>query len=85
MPVYNFKCSDCQEEFEVTCRMNERTQQHCPACNSSNYEHHFTTPPPLGDPVRLGVRTIDGGFREVLSRIGSANYKSDLSAKLSRK
>lgn len=39
----------------------------------------------MGDPVRLGVRRNDDGFREVLSKIGAANYKSNLSNKLSRK
>lgn len=40
--------------------------------------------PSMGDPVRLGVRKHDDGFREVLSKIGSANYKSNLRDKLSR-
>ena len=36
--------------------------------------------------IRLGVRTIDDGFREVLSRVGSANGRqADLSDKLSRR
>jgi hypothetical protein len=39
----------------------------------------------LGDPVRLGIRKIDGGFREVLHKIGSNNgVKSNLKDKLSR-
>ena len=40
---------------------------------------------PMGDPVRLGIRTVDNGFREVLSKIHSNNYKSNLANKLSRK
>jgi hypothetical protein len=39
----------------------------------------------MGDSVRLGVRRVDDGFREVLSKIGAANYKSNLTDKLSRK
>ena len=39
----------------------------------------------LGDPVRLGIRRNDDGFREVLSKIGAANYRSNLGNKLSRK
>lgn len=85
MPTYNFKCNNCETEFEVFCKMNERESQICPNCGSLNYQSHFSTPLAIGDPVRLGVRTVDGGFREVLSRIGSANYKSDLGSKLSRK
>lgn len=40
--------------------------------------------PAMGDSVRLGVRKNDDGFREVLSKIGAANYKSNLRDKLSR-
>lgn len=39
----------------------------------------------IGDPVRLGLRRTDDGFREVLSKISSSNYKSNLSNKLSRR
>lgn len=38
----------------------------------------------IGDPVRLGVRTIDNGFREVLSKIKEKNWRSNLGNKLSR-
>ena len=85
MPTYSFKCDTCEHEFEVICRMSERESQTCPACGSANYHSHFTSPMSLGDPVRLGVRTMDGGFREELSRIGQANPRSDLGSKLSRK
>jgi len=38
-----------------------------------------------GDSVRLGIRKPDDGFREVLSKIHSANYRSNLANNLSRK
>jgi putative FmdB family regulatory protein len=85
MPTYNFKCNECEQEFEVLCRISERNNQSCPGCQAQNYQPHFTTPVAMGDPVRLGVRTTDNGFKEVLSRIGKANPRSDLGAKLSRK
>ena len=86
MPFYDFKCSECSNIFEVMCRIAERENQHCSICNSSKYESHHTTPIPLGDPVRLGVRTIDNGFREVLSKINSTNGRqANLSDKLSRR
>ena len=86
MPFYDFKCSECSNIFEVMCRIAERENQHCPTCNSTKYESHHTTPIPFGDPVRLGVRTIDNGFREVLSKINSTNGRqANLSDKLSRR
>lgn len=39
----------------------------------------------MGDSVRLGIRKPDSGFQEVLSKISAANYKSNLSDKLSRR
>jgi hypothetical protein len=40
--------------------------------------------PAMGDSVRLGIRKPDQGFNEVLSKIHAANYRSNLSDKLSR-
>jgi putative FmdB family regulatory protein len=86
MPFYDFKCSECSNIFEVMCRIAEMENQHCPTCNSTKYETHLTTPIPFGDPVRLGVRTVDNGFREVLSKINSTNGRqANLSDKLSRR
>jgi putative FmdB family regulatory protein len=86
MPFYDFKCSECDEIFSVMCRISDRESQACPSCNSIKYESHHTSMPAFGDPIRLGVRTIDDGFREVLSRVGSANGRqADLSDKLSRR
>ncbi|NBO99948.1 MAG: zinc ribbon domain-containing protein [Proteobacteria bacterium] len=85
MPSYSFKCSDCETIFDVQCKMSERTEQHCPSCSSKNYETHHTGGNALIDPVRLGVTKMDGGFREVLSKIANNNYKSNLADKLSRR
>lgn len=85
MPSYSFKCSDCEEIFDVHCKLSERLEQECPKCKSKKYETHHTGRHSLIDPVRLGVRKADGGFNEVLSKIASANYKSNLTDKLSRR
>ena len=85
MPLYDLKCSDCENVFTVLCKYSDKSAQKCPSCDSTNYEAHHTVPPPIGDPVRLGFRTIDDGFREVLSRVGSSNgRKANLKDKLSR-
>ena len=85
MPLYDFKCDDCSEVFTVMCKIADRDQQSCPKCGSGKYQPHHSQPLDIGDPVRLGVRTTDGGFKEVLSKIHNANYKSNLADKLSRK
>jgi len=85
MPSYTFKCSECEEIFDIVSSIGERLNQECPKCHSKNYETHHTGGQALIDPVRLGVRKADGGFKEVLSKIASANYKSNLTDKLSRR
>lgn len=85
MPLYDFKCSDCSTVFDVMCKISERESQTCPKCGSKNYQAHHLGMAALGDPVRLGIRTVDNGFREVLHKIGSNNgRKSNLKDKLSR-
>ena len=85
MPMYDLKCSQCSHIFEVFCKYTDKDQQECPSCKSTNHESHHSTMQ-IGDPVRLGLRTIDNGFREVLSRIGAANGRqANLTDKLSRR
>jgi len=85
MPLYDFRCSDCSTVFDVMCKISERESQACPSCDSKNYKAHHIGMAPLGDAVRLGVRRIDDGFREVLHKINSANgRKANLKDKLSR-
>jgi putative FmdB family regulatory protein len=85
MPFYDFKCNECSEIFSISCRIAEKDNQQCPSCKSTKYESHHTAMPAFGDPVRLGVRKIDDGFREVLSRVGSTNGReANLKDKLSR-
>lgn len=66
------------------CSISKMKEQKCPHCESTDYQVHHTGTPAFGDPVRLGVRTIDNGFREVLSKINSKAPKSNLGNKLSR-
>jgi putative FmdB family regulatory protein len=51
MPVYEFKCTDCGEDFEVDCHMDEREQKAvCPKCGGRNVESvlsgSFSSPRP---------------------------------------
>lgn len=50
MPVYQYKCTDCGEVFEVTCHLSERDEfAVCPKCGGRNVEpvfSSFTCAPP---------------------------------------
>jgi hypothetical protein len=46
--------------------------------NNPNYESILLGAPSLGDPVRLGIRKPDQGFREVLQKAKAAHPRGDI-------
>lgn len=43
MPVYEFRCKECDERFEITCHMAEREEKAvCPACGGRDLESVLT-------------------------------------------
>jgi hypothetical protein len=81
MPTYTFLNKETGEVFDKLMSYSSRQEY---LEQNPNLEIVMGAPA-MGDSVRLGIRRTDDGFREVLSRIGAANYKSNLSDKLSRK
>ena len=45
MPVYEFRCSDCDETFTVplTLKDFESKNYRCPSCEGKNLEEEFTS------------------------------------------
>lgn len=83
--LYDFRCKECDDVFTVSCHMDERNEpRKCNVCSSMNTERFIGQAPALGDAVRLGITTVDNGFREVLSKVHEKTYKSNLGDKLSR-
>jgi hypothetical protein len=80
MPTYTFKNNVTGEITDVLMSWKDREQY----IRDNPHMEPVIQAPALGDSVRLGVRSVDDGFREVLSKISSANYKSNLKDKLSR-
>lgn len=81
MPTYQFRNKDTGEVFDKLMTWNDRQVY----LEQNPTLEVVMGSPAMGDSVRLGIRKNDDGFREVLSKIGAANYKSNLSNKLSRK
>lgn len=81
MPIYTFRNKKTDEVFDKMMSYSSKVEylEQNPDIES------LIGAPSVGDPVRLGVRRTDDGFREVLAKIGAANYRSNLSDKLSRK
>lgn len=80
MPTYRFRDKDTGQEFDQFMSISAKEDF---LKSNVNYEQVIQGAM-LGDSVRLGVRTNDNGFKEVLSRINSANPRSNLKDKLSR-
>ena len=80
MPTYTFRNKDTEEIFDKIMSWDSRQKF---IEENPNLEVLMGAPA-MGDSVRLGVRKNDDGFREVLSKISKANYKSNLKDKLSR-
>ncbi len=44
MPIYEFKCSKCEEFFELLVMKNEdQVEMKCPKCESENFERILST------------------------------------------
>lgn len=75
MPNYSVRDIQTLEEFEITMKYSELEQYFI---DNPNLQQIFTKFPGTIDPVVAGVRTIDNGFREVLSKASTSHYKSDV-------
>lgn len=75
MPTYDFKNKDTGEVFEKIMKIAEKAQY---LQDNPHIEAYIGTAPTIGDPVRLGIRTAGGGFKEVLQKIHSRAPGSNL-------
>lgn len=73
MPIYSVMNKDTEEVFEVNMKFAEFEQY---LKDNTNLTQVFTKFPALGDPVRLGKRKPDDGFRDVLKTVSSHHKKN---------
>lgn len=66
MPTYDFRDKTTGEVFSKIMKIAEKEQY---LIDNPHIEQTHTVAPSMGDPVRLGVRKVDGGFKEVLQKI----------------
>jgi hypothetical protein len=74
MPIYDFRNKNTDEIVTKSMRISEMEQW---LKDNPEYEHFFSNLT-LGDPVRLGIRKIDAGFKEVLQKVHSKTPGSEL-------
>jgi len=75
MPTYNFKHKETDEIIEKVMKISERDQW---LTNNPEYESILLGAPLLGDPIRLGLKKPDQGFREVLAKAKEAHPRGNI-------
>ena len=75
MPTYNFRNKETGEEFEKFMGISAREVY---LQENPNIETMISGAPMICDPVRVGVRKKDAGFKEVLQKIHSRSPASQL-------
>jgi len=81
MPLYTYKCKECDHAFEKSSKIDDRKtpeQQPCPECGAEQSVVQQVTAPMICDPVRVGARKMDSGFKEVLQKIHERAPGSEL-------
>lgn len=80
MAVYEYKCSKCGDETERVLSLANRhlpTETPCSKCGGK-INQAILSPVGIGDPVRLGVTKLPGGFNDVIKGIKNANRNSTI-------
>ena len=75
MPTYDFRDKTTGEVFEKTMKISEKVEF---LKQNPQYESVILGAPIIGDPIRLGIRKPDQGFREVLAKAKAAHPKGDV-------
>lgn len=71
MPTYDYRCTKCEHRFESFLVIKKRhapTKKPCPACGEKKVELLIGSPA-ICDPIKIGTKTPDKGFRETLDRV----------------
>tara|TARA_Y100000310_G_scaffold183289_1_gene183414 strand:- start:1407 stop:1646 length:240 start_codon:yes stop_codon:yes gene_type:complete len=66
MPLYTLRDNSDGEVFEVSLSIAELDEL---LESNKHLEQLIVKPPVIGDPIRLGIRKPDSGFRDVLKEV----------------
>lgn len=79
MPTYDRKCDECDQLYEVTCKISEKNDEHeCPFCGATTGEWMISAPQ-LSLASSLGTTTDKKtGFHEVVQKIAKTYPRSEL-------
>lgn len=57
MPIYEYECCDCENEFEMFTTLHERDQVKCPKCHSKKVKRLISKLGYLKHPDQAGHKT----------------------------
>ena len=72
MPSYTFKDLNTEEELTMIMSMSEREEY---VKSNPHMQQVIHSAPALGDPIRLGLKKPDNGFRDRLKEIKKAHSR----------
>jgi len=75
MPLYEFQDKDTNDIHEVFMKMSEKPQY---LLNNPNLIAIISSAPAICDSVIVGVKKVDGGFKDVLAKIHERSPGSTL-------
>lgn len=75
MPTYDFVNNQTGEQFTRMMKIAEMEQF---LADNPHIQQSYLAAPAMGDPVRLGIRKADNGFKEVLQKVHSRTPGSRL-------
>lgn len=75
MPTYDFRHKETGEIIEKVMKISERDEF---LRDNPQYESVILGAPSIGDPIRLGLKKPDQGFREVLQKAKAAHPRGNI-------
>lgn len=85
MPMYDYRCSKCEHQFEEFQKMKDRKKplkRACPNCGEKKTLNFIIGTPAICDPIRVGTKRHDKGWHEVLAKVNKAN-RTNIQSKFS--
>lgn len=84
MPIYNRHCNECDELFEVVCKISEKEthQPECPYCGSNDGDWRPTACATSIRPERFSANSKNNkakGFQEVIQKVQERNKRTEIS------
>lgn len=72
MPVYDRHCTQCDDMYEITCKIAEKDNTfECPSCGSTMGEWMLSAPAVSMNGARFSNTDRKSGFGDVLQKIAS--------------